>query len=190
MANADAPLVKARPSRLRRGWLGSPLPRLSSDWAHPRHICTGTGPTAAASATGARDALVLNRYCVPSAAAAAARASEALPTMCVRACERARASCCNAAQPVATDPIDAEESVATDRASHGVATQRGALRPARRQQQELSNTKDYSGAPIALTAAAAARVTLSTTATKATTTFTAGDVRCRDRRLEGACESG
>ena len=66
----------------------------------------------------------------------------------------------------------------------------GSLRPARCQQQELSNTKDYSGAPIALTAAAAARVTLSTTATKATTTFTAGDVRCRDRRLEGACESG
>jgi hypothetical protein len=32
--------------------LGSSLPHLRRDWAHPCHICTGTGPTAASSELG------------------------------------------------------------------------------------------------------------------------------------------
>ena len=32
--------------------LGSPLPRLHRDWAHPCHICIGTGLTPATSASG------------------------------------------------------------------------------------------------------------------------------------------
>ena len=33
--------------------LGSPLPHLHRKWAHPCHICTGTGPTRAASSSSA-----------------------------------------------------------------------------------------------------------------------------------------
>ena len=36
--------------------LGSPLPHLRRDWAHPCHICAGTGPTPATSAPGLRAA--------------------------------------------------------------------------------------------------------------------------------------
>jgi hypothetical protein len=39
----------ARPRRFCRG---SPLPHLHRDWAHPCHICTGTGLTPATSAPG------------------------------------------------------------------------------------------------------------------------------------------
>ena len=30
-------------------WFMYPLPHLRWDWAHPRHICTGTGPTPSTS---------------------------------------------------------------------------------------------------------------------------------------------
>ena len=36
----------------RKPGLGSPLPHLRWDWAHPCHICTGTGHTVATSAPG------------------------------------------------------------------------------------------------------------------------------------------
>jgi hypothetical protein len=36
--------------------LGSPLPHLHRDWAHPCHICAGTGLTAATSAPGLQEA--------------------------------------------------------------------------------------------------------------------------------------
>ena len=37
--------------------LGSPLPHLNEDWAHPCHICTRTALTPAASAPGLRSPL-------------------------------------------------------------------------------------------------------------------------------------
>ena len=36
----------------RKPGLGSPLPHLRWDWAHPCHICTGIGHTVATSAPG------------------------------------------------------------------------------------------------------------------------------------------
>ncbi len=49
----DAQLQVGRSATSAPG-LGSPLPRLRWDWAHPRHICAGTGPAPARICTGSR----------------------------------------------------------------------------------------------------------------------------------------
>ena len=58
----STPVVAANALLVRQyfeeGWypsgsrLGSPLPHLRRDWAHPSHICAGTGRTPATSAPG------------------------------------------------------------------------------------------------------------------------------------------
>jgi hypothetical protein len=42
--------------------LGSPAPHLRRDWAHPRHICAGTGLTRATSAPGLGSLQVVEAY--------------------------------------------------------------------------------------------------------------------------------
>jgi hypothetical protein len=52
-ARSAASCACALPPYVHRDWAQLP-PRLHRDWAHPCHICTGTGRTAATSAPGLR----------------------------------------------------------------------------------------------------------------------------------------